>query len=98
MLTGVDIDATPTYPAAYRNRNIMSVIATDQNDGLANYSNFGKNNADLAAPGSKILSTILNGQVHSQSLRTLALLLLDCMHCSLDDLCMYEMPVMPAIL
>ncbi|CAL8463390.1 g2924 [Coccomyxa elongata] len=59
---GVDIDATPTYPAAYRNRNIMSVIATDQNDGLANYSNFGQKNADIAAPGSKILSTILNGQ------------------------------------
>ncbi|BDA48744.1 probable halolysin at N-terminal half [Coccomyxa sp. Obi] len=59
---GVDIDATPTYPAAYRNRNIMSVIATDQNDGLANYSNYGQKNADIAAPGSKILSTILNGQ------------------------------------
>ncbi len=64
MHAGVDIDATPTYPAAYRNRNIMSVIATDQNDGLANYSNFGQKNADIAAPGSKILSTILNGQVH----------------------------------
>lgn len=65
MPAGVDIDATPTYPAAYRNANIMSVVATDQNDGLANYSNFGKNNADIAAPGSKILSTILNGQVCS---------------------------------
>ena len=60
---GVDIDATPTYPAAYKNSNIMSIVATDQNDHLANYSNFGKNNTDLAAPGSRILSTILNGQV-----------------------------------
>jgi hypothetical protein len=60
---GVDIDSTPTYPAAYRNTNIMSVIATDQNDSLANYSNYGQNNADIAAPGSQILSTVLNGQV-----------------------------------
>jgi len=60
---GTDIDATPTYPAAYTNTNIMSVIATDENDQLANYSNFGLHNTDLAAPGSKILSTILNGQV-----------------------------------
>lgn len=61
--TGTDIDATPTYPAAYTNANIMSVIATDENDQLANYSNFGLRNTDIAAPGSKILSTILNGQV-----------------------------------
>ncbi len=40
----------------------MSVIATDQGNRLANYSNFGHHNADIAAPGSRILSTILNGQ------------------------------------
>ena len=60
---GTDIDATPTYPAAYTNTNIMSIIATDENDQLANYSNYGLHNTDIAAPGSKILSTILNGQV-----------------------------------
>ena len=60
---GTDIDATPTYPAAYTNTNIMSIIATDENDQLANYSNYGRHNTDIAAPGSKILSTILNGQV-----------------------------------
>ncbi len=54
---------TPTFPAAYTNRNIMTVIATDQNDGLAGYSNYGARNTDIAAPGSKILSTVLNGQV-----------------------------------
>lgn len=60
---GTDIDATPTYPAAYTNGNIMTVIATDENDQLANYSNYGLHNTDIAAPGSKILSTVLNGQV-----------------------------------
>ena len=60
---GVDIDATPTYPAAYSNKNMMTVIATDQNDALAGYSNVGARLTDVAAPGSKILSTILHGQV-----------------------------------
>ena len=60
---GTDIDATPTYPAAYTNTNIMSIIATDESDQLANYSNYGLHNTDIAAPGSNILSTILNGQV-----------------------------------
>jgi subtilisin family serine protease len=41
----------------------VTVIATDENDQLANYSNYGLHNTDIAAPGSKILSTILNGQV-----------------------------------
>ena len=63
LAAGTDIDATPTYPAAYTNTNIMSVIATDESDQLANYSNYGLHNTDIAAPGSKILSTVLNGQV-----------------------------------
>ena len=44
----------------------MSVIATDESDQLANYSNYGARNTDIAAPGSKILSTVLNGQVGLQ--------------------------------
>lgn len=62
-LPGVNIDVTPTFPAAYTNKNIMTVIATDQSDNLAGYSNFGAHNTHIAAPGSKILSTVLNGQV-----------------------------------
>ncbi|KAK9815769.1 hypothetical protein WJX72_009202 [[Myrmecia] bisecta] len=55
---GADIDQTPTFPAAYPNDNILSVIATNQSNLLANYSNYGAENADLAAPGSEILSTV----------------------------------------
>ena len=53
----------PHTRPAYTNTNIMSIIATDESDQLANYSNYGLHNTDIAAPGSKILSTILNGQV-----------------------------------
>ena len=59
---GVDIDNVPVYPASYQNRNIISVIATDQNHRLAAYSNYGQRSTDIAAPGSNILSTVLAGQ------------------------------------
>ena len=71
---GTNIDAMPTYPASYNNSNILSVIATDQANRLANYSNYGHHNSDIAAPGSQILSTILHGQVR----RTLGL----CQECT----------------
>jgi subtilisin family serine protease len=54
----VDIDTTPTYPASYRLPNMIVVAATDQNDALASFSNYGFGTVDLAAPGVNILSTI----------------------------------------
>lgn len=59
---GADIDSVPVYPAAYKNTNVMPVIAIDETGRLANYSNFGAATADIAAPGSHIISTILNGE------------------------------------
>lgn len=59
---GTDIDATPTFPAAYQMPNIMSVISTNETGQLAAFSNYGAKLADIAAPGSHILSTILKGQ------------------------------------
>jgi len=55
-----DIDETPVYPAAYQNSNVMSVVATNQDDKLAWYSNLGVKNTVIAALGSKILSTTPN--------------------------------------
>lgn len=52
-----DNDATPHYPASYEQPNIIAVAATDQNDELASYSNFGATSVDVAAPGSNIYST-----------------------------------------
>jgi len=54
-------DTTPAYPASYPLDNILAVAATDDNDALASFSNFGVNSVDVAAPGVNILSTIRNG-------------------------------------
>ncbi|OUL37816.1 hypothetical protein BV372_00190 [Nostoc sp. T09] len=55
-------DTTPHYPANYDLPNIISVTATDKNDQLAYFSNFGVNSVDLAAPGVNIKSTLPNNQ------------------------------------
>ncbi len=50
-------DAKPFYPASYDLDNIIAVAATDKNDNLASFSNYGKNSVDVAAPGVDIIST-----------------------------------------
>lgn len=50
-------DATPSYPATYNLDNIISVAATDHNDILTSFSNYGTSTVDLGAPGENILST-----------------------------------------
>lgn len=57
-LIGDDNDHTPEYPASYDLPNIISVAATDQDDALAEFSNFGVNSVDVAAPGINIYSTV----------------------------------------
>lgn len=54
---GQDTDRLPHYPSGYDLDNIISVAATDHNDRLASFSNFGLTTVDLAAPGVSILST-----------------------------------------
>ncbi len=49
------------YPSDYNSSNIISVAATDSNDNLASFSNFGQISVDLAAPGDTILSTSNSG-------------------------------------
>ncbi len=49
-------DVTSHYPASYRLPNMIVVAATDQNDTLANFSDYGATTVDLAAPGVNILS------------------------------------------
>lgn len=48
---GSDNDLVHRYPAAYRLLNLVAVAATDRNDNLAPFSNYGKESVDLAAPG-----------------------------------------------
>ena len=51
-------DLIPQYPASYDVPNVISVAATDSNDDLAGFSNYGATSVDLAAPGVDILSTV----------------------------------------
>ncbi len=53
-----DNDTTPFYPANYRLGDMIVVAATDQNNALASFSDFGTNTVDLGAPGVNILSLL----------------------------------------
>ncbi|HEY3174122.1 MAG TPA: S8 family serine peptidase [Candidatus Polarisedimenticolia bacterium] len=54
---GSNNDTTPSYPASYDLPNIIAVAATDHNDAVASFSNWGAVSVDIAAPGVNILST-----------------------------------------
>ena len=68
-----DNDIQKTYPASYDLPNVLSVASTDNNDSLSSFSNYGKTEVDIAAPGENILSTYIktgtyftqNGAVYS---------------------------------
>ncbi len=53
----LDNDSYPFYPSSYDLDNIIAVAATDHNDQMAPFSNYGATSVDLAAPGVDILST-----------------------------------------
>lgn len=54
-----DNDKRKHYPSNYDLPNVISVAATDRNDNLASFSNFGVKTVHLAAPGKDIASTWL---------------------------------------
>lgn len=56
----VNNDLVPQYPANYDLANVISVAATDHNDRLASFSNYGRRTVHVSAPGVRILSTVLN--------------------------------------
>ena len=58
---GWDSDVQPMYPAAFDLDNIVSVAASDHDDTLASFSNYGATSVDIAAPGVDILSTVPGG-------------------------------------
>lgn len=55
-------DLLPSYPASYNSDNIISVAASTPENTLSSFSNYGAKNVDIAAPGTDILSTSLNGE------------------------------------
>lgn len=57
---GQSNELTPNYPSAYSFDNIISVAATDRDDQLTRFSNYGATTVDLAAPGKDIFSSLPN--------------------------------------
>jgi subtilisin family serine protease len=60
-------DSTPFYPASYRLPNMIVVAATDQNDALASFSDYGGTTVDIAAPGVNIFSALPVSQASTTS-------------------------------
>ncbi|MDR0705002.1 MAG: S8 family serine peptidase, partial [Planctomycetaceae bacterium] len=61
-----DTDLKLVYPAGNNDLdNVISVAATDINDLLCSFSNYGTNSVDLAAPGSNVWGTLLTSSYGS---------------------------------
>ena len=57
-----NVESSPQYPCAYTESNVLCVGATDFNDHLADFSNYGATSVDLFAPGALIASTLPLGR------------------------------------
>lgn len=60
-------DTVYNSPGSSTKANVISVAATDRNDALASFSNFGATRVHLGAPGVSILSTYKGGQYGAMS-------------------------------
>lgn len=60
--SGSNNDLLPSFPASYNSDNIISVAASTPENTLSSFSNYGIQSVDIAAPGTNILSTSLNGE------------------------------------
>lgn len=60
---GERLELAPVYPASFGLQNLVSVAAVDHRGALAPYSSRSRHLVDVAAPGSRILSTYPNGQM-----------------------------------
>jgi subtilisin family serine protease len=58
----MNTDLSRYYPANYNLKNIISVAASDNEGDLVSFSNWGANTVDIAAPGSRIFSTLPNNK------------------------------------
>ena len=53
---GADLDAQPSYPAAYPEPNVVAVASTGPGGALSSFSDRGAGAVDLAAPGEDVLA------------------------------------------
>ncbi len=56
--SGGNNDLLPNYPSGFDIDGLIAVAATDRNDELAGFSNFGSVTVDLAAPGQDVIGGI----------------------------------------
>jgi subtilisin family serine protease len=56
--SAIDLDDQVLFPASYNLENTVTVAATDPDDLLASWSNFGPYTVELGAPGYSIVSTV----------------------------------------
>lgn len=64
---GIDIDATPVYPASYPSPSIITVASIAKTGAIASDSSFGVVSVDLGAPGVGITSTVPSNKYASYS-------------------------------
>ena len=64
---GDNNEAIPFFPGNFEHDNLLAVAATDHNDQLATFSNYGSTLVDLGAPGVSIYSTMPNNQYDTLS-------------------------------
>jgi subtilisin family serine protease len=57
-----NVESSPQYPCAYTEPNVICVGASDFNDDVADFSNYGATSVDLFAPGALIASTLPLGR------------------------------------
>jgi subtilisin family serine protease len=54
-------DSTPSYPNSYDVPNVLSVAAINNRGQLSSFSNYGRKNVHVAAPGENIMSSTTTG-------------------------------------
>ncbi|HEV7473479.1 MAG TPA: S8 family serine peptidase [Pyrinomonadaceae bacterium] len=59
--SGQNVDSSLYYPASYGLRDLISVASTDNYDQLLSWSDYGRRNVAIAAPGNSILTTQMGG-------------------------------------
>ncbi len=53
-----DNDTTPEFPGGFNTPNMIAVAATDNKDGMAYFSNYGKTTVHVGAPGLDVYSSV----------------------------------------
>lgn len=53
-----NIEERKKYPASFENDNLLVIASNQKGGSLSSFSNYGEISVDLAAPGSRILSTV----------------------------------------